>query len=85
MTFRQDFPEVKFELTAPKQLEHVVSEIIEAKHALIYESRERFLLELVDVVHSTYNTMYKAGFTDAEICKAIADVRENNRVRGKYG
>ena len=82
---RNYFPEVKFEFTPLKQLGRVLDEMVEAEEALVEENdMNHFLEEMVDVIHTAANVMYKAGFSDEQILNQIYAVQEKNYARGKY-
>ena len=82
---RNYFPEVKFEFTPQKQLYRVLDEMVEAEEALIEENdMPHFLEEMIDVIHTAANVLYKAGFSDEQILNQINAVKEKNYARGKY-
>lgn len=79
------FPEVKFNKTPQEQLYRVLDEMVEAEEALIVEGdRQHFLEEVIDVLHTAANVLYKAKFTDKEITDQIYAVQSKNYARGKY-
>lgn len=81
---RDLFPEVKFDFTPEKQLGRVLDEMVEAEEALLANDSEHFLEEMIDVLHTAANVLYKAGYTNGEIEKKIYAVQEKNYQRGKY-
>ena len=81
---RDLFPEVKFDFTPEKQLGRVLDEMVEAEEALIAEDKDHFLEEMIDVLHTAANVLYKAGYTDMEIVNKIYAVQEKNYARDKY-
>ena len=82
MTFREAIPEVKFNLTPQEQLYRVFDELVEAEEVI--DHRERFLEEMIDTIHASFNVLYKAKYTDKEISQCIKDVIYKNVERGKY-
>jgi len=81
---RKYFPEVKFEYGALKQMYRVLDELVEAEEAHLNNDREHFLEEMVDVLHTAANVLYKSGYSNSEITDKIYAVQDKNRARDKY-
>ncbi len=64
----------------------VLDELVEAEVELKADDRQKFLIEMIDVLHSAAGVLYKSQykFSDEEIMKAITAVREKNTARGYY-
>ena len=84
MTLRDLFPEVKFDFTPAKQFDRVLDEMVEAEEALLAQDKDHFLEEVIDVLHTAANVLYKAGYTDKQIKDKIYHVQAKNYARGKY-
>ena len=84
MSLRELFPEVKFDKTPLEQLGKVLDELVEAEEALGETDRDHAVEEVIDVLHSAANVLYKMKCTDTEISDAILYVQAKNYMRGKY-
>jgi len=84
MSLREMFPEVKFDKTPLEQLHRVLDEMVEAEEALLAGNNEHAVEEVIDVIHTAANVLYKMNCTDTEISDAILYVQSKNQMRGKY-
>jgi hypothetical protein len=80
------FPEVWHNKDEPiKQLLRIRDEYEELEQAIFCdEGKKQILREGIDVIHATFNTLYKFGFSDIDIYKTIIEVKNNNSSRGYY-
>ena len=80
---RNYFPEVKFDYNARQQMDRVLDELVEAEE-VVDTDRDHFLEEMVDVLHTAANVLYKSGYSDKEITDKIYAVQDKNKARDKY-
>lgn len=80
------FPNTKHKNTSSGQIAKVLDELIEAEAELIKNDRNAFLIEMIDVLHSSAGVLYKSeyNYTDKEISDAIIYVQTKNKKRGYY-
>lgn len=81
---RDLFKEHRFDETPKFQMYKVLDELVEAEVELIKNDKEKFLIEMIDVMNSAANVLYKAGYTDTEIKSGIETVYLKNKFRGYY-
>ena len=85
LSLEKCFPEVIFNDGKPfAQFERILDEYNEAKYEYKNNDRQNFLYELIDVMHVTYNVLYKMNYTKEEIKDGINYVLNKNEKRGYY-
>jgi hypothetical protein len=81
---RELFKEHRFDETPKFQMYKVLDELVEAEAELIKGDRDKFLIEMIDVMNSAANVLYKAGYSDKEIDAGVYTVYLKNKFRGYY-
>jgi len=77
-------PEVKDYYSPKDQLDRVLDELCELEQDIISENNECALEECVDVIHTSFNLLYKMGYDSEKIMNKINFVVNKNRKRGYY-
>jgi len=70
--------------TAKDQIYHVAEEVAEVVHALKFESREKLILEILDVIQSCITLLAILGVGQKELDKYTADMKYKNTMREYY-
>ena len=70
--------------TAKEQIYHVAEEVAEVVHALKFESRQKLILEILDVIQSCITLLTILGVEQKELDKHIADMKFKNDMRDYY-
>ena len=83
MNLRDIFPEMKEQHTLDYQIRKIFEELKEAEIERSVDA-EKFLCEMIDVMHATAGALYVAGYTDEEISEGIKSVIHKNKERGYY-
>lgn len=84
-SFTEMFPKVHTNNTAQEQMYRVLDELVEVEDAMVNENNRLHAgEELVDVMITAANTLYKLGFEETHINTIIKQVNYKNEVRGYY-
>lgn len=81
---RDLFKEHRFNIEQNVQLYKVLEELVEAEEEMVKNDRDNFLIEMIDVMNSAANVLYKSGYTDSEIKSGIDTVYLKNKFKGYY-
>lgn len=83
MNWKEYFPEVKYDLSGAEQYQKILEEVQEVQDEGLIASKAT-LEELVDVVHATFNTIYKFGYSTQDVDVMVEFVKLKNQAKGKY-
>jgi len=67
-----------------KQSGRILDEYLELSEAIVINDRDKILEEGIDVAHCVFNTLYKFGYSDRQIYRAIINNIKKNTARGYY-
>jgi phosphoribosyl-ATP pyrophosphohydrolase len=69
--------------TSKEQIYHVAEEVAEVVHALKFESRQKLILEVLDVIQSCITLLAILGAEQGELDYWIDKMREKNSTNGR--
>lgn len=78
------FPEVKFDTDPRQQMHKVLEELLEADKELHNGNYDKFLEEVLDMMHASANILYKMGYSERVIDDKIQSIQLKNQLRGYY-